>query len=132
MSDERTYKMLLSDIAGGGSGGGLPDYSEANDGDVLTIDNGEPAWAAPGGGSSNILLVTNDDGVLDKTWQEIYDAMDSSVLCVAVLKLSSESSVNITFNLIQTVLLEEGSYKLFFDDGSLFIASTANDYPILD
>lgn len=44
MSDERTYKMLLSDIAGGGSGGGLPDYSEANDGDVLTIDNGEPAW----------------------------------------------------------------------------------------
>ena len=51
MSDERTYKMLLADIAGGGSGGGgLPDYSEANDGDVLSIDNGEPSWASPASG----------------------------------------------------------------------------------
>lgn len=33
---------------GGGGGSGLPDYSEASDGDVLSIDNGEPAWKSGG------------------------------------------------------------------------------------
>ena len=96
------------------------------------MNNIEEGIAEGGGGSGSILFVTNDDGMLGKTWQEIYDAMASSVLCIAVLNLSLESTANITFNLIQTVILQEGSYKVFFDDGSVFIAETANDYPILD
>ena len=37
---------------GGGSGGSdLPDYSEASEGDVLSIENSEPVWKAPSGGS---------------------------------------------------------------------------------
>lgn len=128
MADQRTYKMLLGDIEAGGSGG-LPDYSEANDGDVLEIENGEPAWAAPGW----ILICTETNGALDKTWQEIYDAMNSSVLCVSCTKDENdvEGFVSITFNIIQDVILQEGSYSLHLSDGSLFIASTANDYPVI-
>lgn len=72
MSDERTYKMLLADIAGGGSGGGLPDYSEANDGDVLAIESGEPSWASPASGlpdysgASDGDVLTLDNG--EPTW----------------------------------------------------------------
>jgi hypothetical protein len=40
------------------SGGGLPDYSEASDGDVLGIENGAPAWITPSGGGGGYLLLT--------------------------------------------------------------------------
>lgn len=43
MSDERTYKMLLSDIAGGGSGGSGGGYDLV----VLgTTEDGEHSWTA--------------------------------------------------------------------------------------
>lgn len=128
MADQRTYKMLLGDIEAGGSGG-LPDYSEANDGDVLEIENGEPAWAAPGW----ILICTETNGALDKTWQEIYDAMNSSVLCVSVKRELDDGDelAAITFNIIQDVFFQEGSYHLHLSDGTPFIASTANDYPVI-
>lgn len=112
-----TYRGILEDISG-------------VDG---TYKQQLKAIAEGGGGSESILFVNNsDDGELDKTWQELYDALDSSILCIAVFKISSEETVSITCNVIQTVTLQEGSYKVFLDDGSLFIASTANDYPILD
>lgn len=79
MADERTYKMLLGDIAGSGSGG-LPDYSEANDGDVLAIENGEPAWAAPGGGGGAVII-TDNGTQLDKTYAEIYALVKSGTPC---------------------------------------------------
>jgi hypothetical protein len=56
-------------------GGSLPDASEASEGDVLTIDDGEPVWAAGGGGSGGgVLMVTDTNGTLDKTMGEIQDA----------------------------------------------------------
>ena len=43
----------------GGGGSGLPDYSEASEGDVLSIDsNGDPAWAAPSGGGGGDSIYT--------------------------------------------------------------------------
>ena len=54
-------------------GGGLPDVTSDDNGDVLTVVEGEWAKAAPSGGG--VLIVTDTDGTLDKTWQEIHDAM---------------------------------------------------------
>lgn len=60
------------------SGGGLPDYSEASDGDVLSIDNGAPAWKAPSGADRFIVTFTptspDFSGTMDKTVAEIYEA----------------------------------------------------------
>lgn len=59
------------------SGGGLPDYSEASDGDVLSIDNGAPAWTS-GGADRFIVTLTptglDFSGTMDKTVAEIYEA----------------------------------------------------------
>lgn len=107
MADQRTYKMLLGDIALGGGGGG-----------------------------GGILVATLDTstGTLDKTWKEIYDAMDSSVLCVVYRQEEDdvEGLASIDFNLIRNILLQEGSYSLSLDDGLRLIASTANDYPVVN
>lgn len=93
----------------------------------------EGVAAGGGGGSSSILFVTNDDGTLDKTWQEIYDAMTSSVLCVVIQSVVDEVEgfASITSNIIQNIVLQEGVYSLYLDDGLPFIASTANDYPVV-
>lgn len=42
------------------SGSSLPDYSQANDDDVLAIENGAPAWKEPSGGGGDIYAVTVD------------------------------------------------------------------------
>lgn len=44
--------------AGGGGGSGLPDYSEASDGDVLSIEDGMPAWKEPSGGGGTIWYIS--------------------------------------------------------------------------
>lgn len=128
MSDERTYKMLLSDIAGGGGSGGLPDYSEANDGDVLSIENGEPAWAAPGSG---ILVCTDTEGVLDKTWQEIYDAMNSSTLCVIFSSYSYPPQYGVYASIITNVERDGDSYSVVVNSPyALYVSESANGYPV--
>lgn len=64
---------------GGSGGGSLPAIESGDAGKVLTVNADEDAavWATPGGGAS-VLVVHGDDGTLDKTWQEIHDAMVSS------------------------------------------------------
>lgn len=62
----------------GAAASGLPTVSGDDNGKVLTVVEGEWAPAAGGGGGSGVLVVTENDGTLDKTWQEIYDAMLST------------------------------------------------------
>lgn len=92
-----TMKQLGSDghwatlNTGGGGGSGLPDYSEASEGDVLSIDsNGDPAWAPPSGGGGNVLVVetTNSSGTYSDataTSTEIYAAADAGALPVLLI-----------------------------------------------
>ena len=66
------------------SGGGLPDYSEASDGDVLPIESGAPAWVTPsGGGGSLVVTFGGGEGLTpDKTTAEIAAAASSGQLVV--------------------------------------------------
>ena len=72
-------EVYLNAIANGGGGSGLPDYSAANDGDVLAISSGSPAWSAPSGGGGILFVEATEDydtgaETLNKTWNEIHAA----------------------------------------------------------
>ena len=79
---EEQYLEAIAQNKGGESG--LPDYSAANDGDVLAISSGSPAWTAPSGGGGGVFVVNLNvqTGTLDKTWQEIHDAMGDNAVFV--------------------------------------------------
>lgn len=88
-----------SNAGQGQGGGGLPDYSEASEGDVLSIDsNGDPAWTPPSGGGGGAFYVTitalpnpetGDTSIIsDKTYAEIDAAMTAGTPVIA--KMVSE------------------------------------------
>ena len=52
-------------------GGLVPPIEEGDDGKVLTASDGEAAWASAGGGSSDVVVVTVDDGALTASWNEL-------------------------------------------------------------
>lgn len=79
---EETAREILEKIDGGGSGGGLPEVTEDDNGDVLTVVEG--AWAkaeASGGGVEKFIITLNSDGesmpTSNKTFQEITSAFIS-------------------------------------------------------
>lgn len=68
----------------------LPDISGASDGDVLTLDNGEPTWAAPSGGGGVLIATLRADvdmqsgsltfGNCSKTGAELKTAVSNGVI----------------------------------------------------
>ena len=72
-------------------GGGLPDYSEASDGDVLSIEDGAPAWKEPsGGGGGDVFVVkfsvdgTTGTFIVDKTYAEVAAAIAANKFVVGI------------------------------------------------
>lgn len=63
--------------AGGGGGSGLPDWSEASDGDVLAIEDGAPAWKEQSGGGDGTFAITLNGSTKDKTDAEIIEAVEA-------------------------------------------------------
>ena len=57
--------------------GGVPAVEDADKGKYLHANEstGDLEWETPGGSGGGVLVVTDTDGTLDKTWQEIHDAM---------------------------------------------------------
>lgn len=65
------------------------------------------------------------EGTLDKTWQEIYDAMQSKI-CIIVITLEN----HIVQALITNVGLDpEGNYSVFTVENTQFSTDTPNGYP---
>ncbi len=99
------------------------------DGDLVTsakLNKIEQGIAAGGG----VLVVhTNDEGVLDKTWQEIHDAD------VCFLSTSNESIKQFAY----IVMIRQGddnTYIVYFfspngDNPITFISSSPDDYPTI-
>lgn len=85
-SDE--YSGDLWEEAGSSSSGGsgLPNYSEANNGDVLSIEDGEPAWKEQSGGDMFVVTLLQDDATTkwtaDKTYAEIMAAYGAGKICL--------------------------------------------------
>ena len=91
--DYQGEKWELAKSSGGGSGSDLPDYSEASDGDVLSIEDGEPAWKELSGGGGGVFIVTisveydEETGTMafsaDKTFAEIDAAHEAGKPIIA-------------------------------------------------
>lgn len=90
-------------------------------GDTLNIgtDNG-----GGGGGSGGSVLVVHDaSGTLDKTWQEIHDAMLSGG---AVINTDGHET---DVSTVLRVYAGKGTYFVISADDSIFSASSASGYP---
>lgn len=103
-----TYRGILEDISG-------------VDG---TYKQQLKAIAEGGGGGGGMLVITTTDSTLDKTWQEIYDAMADSKLCVIFDVDQNTVEIDIV------AVADAGDYYTLHTMTSTYIASTANDYPV--
>ena len=73
-----------------------------------------------GGGGSGVLVITIEDNTMDKTWQEIYDAMITTG--AVITKGNSALAVIDCYE-------EDGAY--YVDDvNKCYAASSANGYPV--
>ena len=86
-------------------------------------------WAE-GGSGGGVLVVTDTNGTLDNTWQEIYNAAENKI--PTALRVVEEDSIN--FNWLTTVFKEGdvGFYVDFGVEGAAFeeyTSDSASGYP---
>lgn len=83
-----------------------------------------PAWgmSAPGGG---VILVHSVNGTLDKTWQEIYTAMQNGIV---ELQYDNPPTVTIAVSAISDT--KSSTYGVLFAADQVYIASSADGYPV--
>ena len=86
---------------------------------------GTVAPKSGGGLGGGVLVVTDTDGTLDKTWQEIHDAMLSGG---AVISTSSTDSIVVSRTRYNA---KDSAYEVTILGGIMYFASTASDYPTL-
>jgi hypothetical protein len=107
----------------------LPPVSTADNDKVLTVDGGVWKAKAPSGGGAGggVLVVHYDEnGVLDKTWQEIHDAVVAGQFIV----IQSENDDGIFWNYISSVESSSDYYSVFvFWPGPLSTSELSTDSP---
>lgn len=133
--EEQFLNQIVTNTAGGGGGGGssLPAVTSDDNGDVLTVVEGQWAKAAPSGG---VLVVSVDiqTMALDHTWQEINDAP----LAIVYLEDGSETDLYRTPVLATVYWEEEDDVKVygvsFVIEGQTtsFVTTSANGYPVMN
>lgn len=105
----------------------LPDTTGASVGDVLGLDdNKNPAWITPSSGGG-VLVVTDTDGALDKTWQEIHDAFPLVYLSTDITKFQITGIVQPE--------RESDPYIVVVWDGEadvIYSTASASGYPTLE
>jgi len=74
-----------------------------------------------------VINVNIENGALDKTWQEIYDAMAQGIFCVAIAD-SGTPEGGIMTAVISSVSISEGTYIVRVAD-TTYTASSATGYP---
>jgi len=73
--------------------------------------------------TGGFMVINSTDNTLDKTWQEIYDAMHAGKLCV-VKDDSGTPEGGIKVSIVTYVLIDGGSYL-----ADTYTASSATGYP---
>ena len=76
-----------------------------------------------------VMVINNNDNTLDKTWQEIYDAMAQGILCV-VRKDGGTLEGGIEAYIVTLVYLSGEEYMVGISkDENPYTASSATGYP---
>ena len=119
-------EIALIKALGGGSGS-LPPITASDNGKVLTAKSGVWVAANPSAGGG-VLVVTDTDGTLDKTWQEIHDAS----FAILVNESDEYSKDCAMFSYMNREGRDEPySYNVTFGDDATYTASSASGYPTL-
>ena len=121
-------EKYLNRMANGGSGD-LPAPVSRIEHYLAQIAEG--GGGGGGGGSSSALIVNedNDTYTLDKTWQEIYDAVMSNRVCF--IGSSSDAENWGDLYLLVNIQWSEGSYSVS-NGNATYYADSPNDYPVSD
>lgn len=99
----------------------LPSVSGTDDGKVLTVNN-SGVWVAQNPSSGGgVLVVTDTDGTLDKTWQEIHAAMLSGGAVIQHDETEADA--------VLRARVGKGTYDVSSADGVSYSASSASGYP---
>lgn len=75
-----------------------------------------------GGSGGGVLVVTETEGTLDKTWQECFDAE-----FVVMVKFIGETEKN--YNYIRSVDVYDGVYTVQADGENIYTTDSASGYP---
>lgn len=78
--------------------------------------------AAAGGG---IFTIGNDGRNLDKTWQEIFDAMKANMICVC---FQNDVDASVIMEIVTNASTEDDKYIITTNE-SEFATTDANGYP---
>ncbi len=121
-------EVFLDEIAKEGGGSSLPSTETASAGDVLSLDdNKEPQWAAPSGSGGGVLVVhetvSGNVHTLDKTWQEISDAMDVGIVAVFGVDDFGKNSQ------VVTLCAHAVDYRVMTANEVTYITDSASGYP---
>lgn len=119
----------------------LPSVTTEDNGDVLTVVDGEWSKASGGGGGGGVFVVNIQDGdeegihVLDKTAKQIKDATNNGQLIV-FCKTGANPDYDIEYSVENYFLAEleyysEGTYKCQIDlsDQTSYYAKADDEYP---
>jgi hypothetical protein len=89
----------------------------------VNIEDSNAGWVAQT--PSGALVVTDTDGTLDKTWQEIHDAP----FAVLVKESDGYKECAMLSNMSREGRAEPYSYNVTFGDDATYTASSADGYP---
>lgn len=112
MQNTQLYNRIMTDLENEGKT--LPAVSGTDEGKVLTV-NSDGEWeAGEASGGGQVMHLTNVDGVLNATWQEIHDAQAAGTI---VYEAGGDTEVS-------GVTIFAGTYT---DDGSYYVAISWSD-----
>ena len=80
-------------------------------------------------GGGDIVFGGAEDSTLDMTWQDIHDAMSAHKL---VIIANDDGNNFVEYFIITTVHEADGSYYVVTSDAIMYVASSANGYPVED
>lgn len=117
-------EIALIKALGGGSS--LPSVTSADAGKVLAVDNSGVWGAQTPASGGGVLVVTETDGTLDKTWQEIHD-VDFAVIKVgeSTLPVYEVVKSGVTY-LVNSMKYQSGTFILMS-----YSAPSASGYPMV-